>query len=437
MAYPRLPRPAAQHVLRVLFAGTVLTQGIEKPADSPEPEASPLTAPAPPASRPAASPPALAPAPPAPSATAGTGQDVLQYLCSQQQEMWNSRSPMGLYFHQLNKGVHELPHQWAVALLALLIGCLCLWNGPRTWLALFTATVVGGATSLARIEAEAWGSDVVGELLLMFQAAFATGIAIQSGFDGFQVLFGTAIGFLCCYSCGEWARGLGQYVPGFAQLWYLIGTLSGGFVLTVWQQPVLVTLGPLVGGFLVSTSVECLAAKVVLAAGGSASNGPSMLPPLDIPWIDVATDLLFFTGPGALAANGGCALLAVIVYKLLDGDDRRLPAVLCLITWTLISGIIAGLFGSFWRMGASVLWVIFTALSAFRQLGMLQDWTAKSLTEIAQGWTAASIQFLMNQGPYSSIPSLRGEKSDLGKAYAPPHGLEEANHASCCFGLNR
>jgi len=156
--------------------------------------------------------PAQPPAAPVPAAAAVTDTSntgVLGYLCSQQADLaMTARSPFAVYFHGVLKGFEHYPHQGVVALFAVLIGLLCAWDGPRVWQALFTLVMVGAATGFARIEAEAWEFDTVSELLLMFQAAFATGVAVQSGFDGFQVLFGTAVGFV-----GAWGCGLGRGRP--------------------------------------------------------------------------------------------------------------------------------------------------------------------------------------------------------------------------------
>jgi len=329
----------------------------------------------------------------------------------------SAKSPVRAYLRHVDEGFHNFPHQSVVATAALVVGCLCVWNGPRTWQVLFTAAMVAVATSLARIEAEAWGFDPVSELLLMFQAAFATGVAIQSGFDGFQVLFGTAVGFLCCFGCGGWARAFNAYVPGFALLWYSLGAMSGALVLTVWQQPVLVTLGPLAGGFLLSTSSECLVARLVRACGGSGAQGPSMLPPLDTPWIDVAAEFLFLAGPGALAAHGGCALLATLVYKSGHGDERRLPAVLCLIACALISGIVACVQGLPWLIGASALWALVTAVASHYQLGMLLDWRAKTLAEAAQTLSNNGSRIFRTTSGYEPVSNMRDLEGGYGLGF--------------------
>merc|ERR1719410_2784057 len=172
--------------------------------------------------------------------------------------------------------------------------------------------MVAAAASLARIESEAWGYGLVPEIILMFQAAFAVGVAAQAGFDGFQVLFGTAVGFLGCYGCGGWARSFDEHIPGIALLWYSVGAVLGALVFTVWQKPVLVTFGPLLGGFLMTTGLLCMACVVARAANLAETT---LLPALDEPWVHIARDLLLQMGQGALAAHAVCAVAATVVYR--------------------------------------------------------------------------------------------------------------------------
>jgi len=342
----------------------------------------------------------------APGTSPPTG--LMAVLCSHQSDIVGSvSSPIGIYLHRMKRDLQSCPYQAAIAAVALAVGGLCVWNGPRTWRALFTAAVVVAAASLARIEAEAWDFDTVSEVVLMFQMAFTIGVAVQSGFDSFQLLFGTVAGFVGFYLCGGWTRSVDGVVPGFALFWYGIGALLGAMVLTVWQQPVLVTLGPLVGGFLVVTGLECLVGR--LAASVAAAPAPAGLPPLDGPWIDAASDLLFPVGAAALAIHGGCAMLATLVYKSGSGDEQRLPAVLCLSGGIVISGAVAGAQGSKWLVGLCVMWATFTTVSAYYQLGLLEHWTAKSLADVAHTFSSVGSSYFGGnfRDPYEPIGNMR------------------------------
>lgn len=353
----------------------------------------------------------------APGTSLPTG--LMAVLCSQQSDIVGSvSSPIGIYLHRMNRDLQSCPYQAAIAAVALAVGGLCVWNGPRTWRALFTAAVVVAATSLARIEAEAWELDTVSEVLLMFQMAFAMGVAVQSGFDAFQVLFGTVAGFLGFYLCGGWARSVGGMVPGFAFLWYGFGALLGALVLTVWQQPVLVTLGPLVGGFLVVTGLECFMGRQYAVVTGAPV--PSPLPPLDGPWIGIASDLLFPVGAAAPALHGGCAILATLVYKSGSGDEWRLHAVLCLLGGIVVSGAAAGVQGSEWLIGQCVVWAIVTAISAYNQLGLLQHWTAKNLTNVAETFSSMGSSYFRGSFRDSFTPVGSMQDVEAGNSFGSP-----------------
>jgi len=339
----------------------------------------------------------------------------LEYLCEEQDHLTDGiKSPVAVYLRSLYKGFSGYRHQAIIAAVALAVGALCSWDGPRVWQALFTATMVAAATSLARIESEAWKLDMVSELLLMFQAAFATGVAIQSGFDGFQVLFGTVVGFMGCYGIGEWARGVDHYVNGFALLWYTVGAMLGALVLTIWQRPVLVTLGPLLGGFLVTSGLESMAC---LIAGAVSKSDIAVLPKLHEPWIHIARDLLFMIGPGALAFHGACAVLATIVYRTTVEDDRRFPAVCCLVASIVVAATVAAVKGTWWVVCACLVWAVTTGLATYRQLGMLQDWVPKTLREVVDDFGTNG--FSSFKSGYDNLPSNRKDDNEARAADYP------------------
>jgi len=345
------------------------------------------------------------PAPPAPTPASSAGtQGALEYLCEEQDHLTDvAKSPVAVYLRSLYKGFSEYRHQAIIAAVALAVGALCSWDGPRVWQALFTATMVAGATSLARIESEAWELDMFSELLLMFQAAFATGVAIQSGFDGFQVLFGTVVGFVVCYGIGGWARQVDHWgVTVFALLWYTAGAMLGALVLTIWQRPVLVTLGPLLGGFLVTTGLECMAC---LIAGAVSKKQVSVLPPFHEPWIHIARDLLFVLGPGAFAFHGACAVIATIVYRVTVEDDRRFPAVCCIVAFIVVAAIMAAVNGNWWVVCACLLWLVTTGLATYRQLGLLADWVPRTLREVVDNFGTNG--FASIRSDYDHLPSNR------------------------------
>lgn len=351
---------------------------------------------------------ALATGAPEASAEPGTlpPMGVMEYLCSQRTDFIDPvSSPVGVYLNRVKRDLRSSSYQWAIAAIALAVGAFCIWNGPKTWQALFTAAMVGAATILARIQAEAWELDLVSELLLMFQVAFAMGAAVQSGFDSLQLLFGAGVGFLGCYSCGGWARSVDAMLPGFALFWYSIGAVLSALVLIVWQEPVLVTLGPLVGGLLVVTGLWCLVGVAVAGA-----PGPSALPPPHRACMDVASDILFPVGAAALAIHGCCAIVTTLVYKSGSGDERRLRAAVCLVGGILISAAAAGAQGSMWLAGQCAMWAVFSSVYAYDQLGLLQPWTARSLTDVARTFSSAGSLYF--KGSFRSAYEPAGSMQD-------------------------
>jgi len=205
------------------------------------------------------------------------------------------------------------------------------------------------------------------------------------------------------YGCGGWARSLDEHVAGIALLWYTIGAVLGALVLTVWQRPVLVTLGPLLGGFLMTTGLVCMASMVARAAKVDESV---LLPALDEPWVHIARDLLFAMGPAALAAHGACAVAATVVYRATDADDRRIPAVCCLVACIIVTGVIAAVDTNWWMVCACIVWACLSGLSTYHQLGFLQGWVPKSLGEVAEGLNNAGFASFRSSY-YETLPSNR------------------------------
>lgn len=399
------PAQGASRLRRLQYAaGTapVASEGESATVPGPPQAATPAPAPLP-------SPAALAPA--AQSAIDKRGREdiskgVLEYLCAEEEQLIDTtKSPIILYLRGIYKGFQAYNHQVVIAIVAIVVGCLCAWDGPRVWQALFTASMVAAVTSLARIESEAWAVDIVSELLLMFQAAFATGVAVQSGFDGFQVLFGTLVGYLGAYGIGGWARTADHYAPGFAMLWYSIGAMLGALVLTIWQKPVLVTLGPLLGGFLVTTGVVCIACLLARAAG---AKGTAILPVLHDPWINIAAEILFVIGPAALAAHAACAVTATVVYRATGDEDKRFPAVCCLLACIVVTAAVAAVEGAWWVVVACLIWGLISGLSTYRQLGLLQGWVPKSMSEVMETMSNAGSMYF-SRSEYAGLPNNKKE----------------------------
>jgi len=167
---------------------------------------------------------------------------------------------------------------------------------------------------------------------------------------------------------------------------------------------VLAVLGPLAGGFLVTTG-----AATVLARGLDSMTGPdgiAFLPQPETPWAVSAAALLGVTRKhapasscsGALAGHMCCALTAVVLHSF--RERRHWLSVLCLILWVLAT--LAGaatfpvceynLFGVHclqwvkeeeesnwqWPLFGCIVWMVITVASAWRQLGLLADWEADS-----------------------------------------------------------
>merc|ERR550532_321293 len=116
---------------------------------------------------------------------------------------------------------------------------------------------------------------------------------------------------------------------------------------------------------------------MVSMAARAATVADHTLPPamaLDEPWVHIARDLLFAMGPVALAAHGACAIAATVVYRAHEFDDRRFPAVSCLVACIIVTAVIAAVKSIWWMVSACILWAVLSGLSAYRQFGFLRGW---------------------------------------------------------------
>merc|ERR1712062_387448 len=131
----------------------------------------------------------------------------------------------------------------------------------------------------------------------------------------------------------------------------------------------------------------------------------------DEPGVHVARDLLFALGSAALAAHAACAVAATVVYRATAADDRRFPAVCCLVASICVTATAAAIESSWWMVCASIVWAALSGLSTHRQLGFLQGWVPKSLGEVAENFSnAAFASFRSNH--YETLPSNRRDVKD-------------------------
>jgi len=178
-------------------------------------------------------------------------------------------------------------------------------------------------------------------------------------------------------------------------------------------------LGPLLGGFLMTTGVVCMACTVASATNVAETT---LLPELDAPWIHIARDLFFATGSAAFAVHGACAVVATLVYRATDASDRRCPAVCCLVAGIMITAVIAAVQSKWWMVCASIVWAALSALSTYRQLGFLQGWVPKSLGEVAENFNNAGLASFRSDY-YETMPVNNRKDVDAGSVRTLGGGL--------------
>lgn len=308
---------------------------------------------------------------------------------------WTS-SPATLYLHSLISWLRASHHQGIIVAGAVVIGAFCAWDGPGVWRVLFT--VLGAMAASALVHFEVHGTDLVynqgAEAVILLQVAGSAALSIHCGFEGSQVMLGAILGFMGAYGCGDWVRsldGILPHGPGFSVFLYLVGTVLGILLCTLWRKPVLAMLGPLLGGLLLASSAGTIISRSYAALpedGDCRMTGCLLpLPPADTPWVDVAKALLGPLQRSALAAHCSCAVAAMFIHRF--GKGRSVFAIVCLVFYILLSALAAvdcprkkageeclssvAVQWWEWRVAGCLLWALITSGSAWRQLRMLNS----------------------------------------------------------------
>lgn len=290
------------------------------------------------------------------------------------------RSPVLMYTSHIGTWLSKSPHQAGVATVAVLVGLLCAWDGPRVWQVLVITASSLIVAWLVHFEAVLKNlvPSLFAELVLTVAAASAVALAVHTGFEGSQVLVGAFAGFAAASYCSDWARAADDHIAGAALLWYCFGGVLGTWILLAWRRELLSTVAPLFGSFL-----------VVSGSGSWLSRAVSLpcLPHMGV-WSWDALVLLGPAGTHALAWHMLCILLAVSCQR----SGRPVLALWCLIAFTSLVALGALLAGiqchtkdrradgtlcpAFmavpdnwqWQLSGCTAWVMLTLVSGWKQI---------------------------------------------------------------------
>eukprot|EP00747_Dinoflagellata_sp_TGD_P066655 gnl/TRDRNA2_/TRDRNA2_154911_c0_seq1.p1 gnl/TRDRNA2_/TRDRNA2_154911_c0~~gnl/TRDRNA2_/TRDRNA2_154911_c0_seq1.p1 ORF type:complete len:512 (+),score=50.97 gnl/TRDRNA2_/TRDRNA2_154911_c0_seq1:71-1606(+) len=323
-------------------------------------------------------------------------------------------SPVAIYSSEFTTWLRETQYQAAVAVFAICVGCVCLWDGPAIWHVLFTVTVAVAAAGVVKAETANTMFAKYGVVLGM-QAFVAVGLAVHLGFEGFQVLLGIALGVLGAHEIGGWLTFVDSQVPAVALAWYSLFGMMGFLVYTVWRKPVLAVLAPLLGGLLVASGTGLLVSiawsavnveraeqvQNLTAYNNSAAGTPlpkilpaageAWFPKAGSSWFDAAYDLA--GGGFGASIRVLCAVGGAVSHALLR---RREISALCLgcgIWATALlsaSGLGCRLIGIScplieaprewrWMLCGCGLWALFSTWSTWCQLADV-DWDPRGGT---------------------------------------------------------
>jgi hypothetical protein len=240
----------------------------------------------------------------------------------------DQRSPISEYvnqFHQWLTTSDQQHKQVVIAVVAIIVGMICAWNGPAIWQALFTAVTAGIGAAIVHYEAEFLdlASTSLTHNLLIAEAALVIAYAAHIGFESSQVLFGVALGFWGAYETPGIADQLETYSEGLALLWYTCGAFLGWLVFTAMRRQLLAAMSPLLAGHLVASALGLLVGRGVGMLAADTRNDSSFtwvtdielyVPSTDEAWIHTALTLLGKKPAASIVLQCGCALVGALLF---------------------------------------------------------------------------------------------------------------------------
>jgi len=316
--------------------------------------------------------------------------DALSALCGTGSSAKAVGHTLLAYVAETIDRIHKSQHQELIYCAASILGLACAWDGPLFYRAIFTTVFAVLVASMADFEVTAidFTSDTVSRGVVLGQAGAAAALAVHTGFDGSQIVFGCLLGLFGAWGSSSWAEELEDHMHGMKLLVYSQGAILGCLVFTVWRPLFLKTLAPLVGGFLVASGLGAMFSRTVMALTGSSLL---LLPPPSMDWATGADCLLGTRGRGCLLWAFACGLVALI-FMGFGGSWRRILAISTLLVYIIANAVCgvalrADAVGAprTWPFFGCLLWAVCTAASAWRQLSITDEAEIRESLDTAMG----------------------------------------------------
>jgi len=169
----------------------------------------------------------------------------------------------------LNDWLRTCEYQFVIAAVAGILGLFSVWDAwifSRGFAIGYVALVVGMATSWQVNAHNALESQLgsCGPWAVGLEAAFVTAVACHIGFEGFQLMFGAALGLVMAH----WASGIvmaDSWAPVLSLMWYAMWGLSIVILIVVGQRRALALLGSFVGGLLFASLIGYMVVSFLAA----------------------------------------------------------------------------------------------------------------------------------------------------------------------------
>jgi len=338
--------------------------------------------------------------------------DALGALCGTGSSAQAVRNTILGYLMETMERIHKSKHQEIIYIGALVLGFAFAWDGPSMYRAMFTILVALLVASMADYEVKAheFMADGISRGVVLGQVTCATGIAVHTGFDGSQVVFGILTGIMGAHGSTPWSESLDHFMHGIRLFFYSSGAILGCLVFTIWRHLFLKTLAPLLAGFLVASGLGALFSRIIMAAGG---GYVPIFPPPSMDWATGADCLLGIRGHGCLLGAFACGLLG-LVFMGYGGKRRSLLATATLLAYIFVNVVAGSIFRASalgaswaWPLIGGLLWAAGTAASAWRQLKVTDESEIQESFDNAMGTLRSMKESVKEMDSKTLTASLR------------------------------
>lgn len=227
-------------------------------------------------------------------------------------------SPVLFFVGDLSNWLHDpASPQIFIAIISSILGlCLC-GCGSMIWRGFCALCIAAAGGCFVLYENESiphLTPGLVGNGVLATQVALTLFFAVYLGFEGSQVILGSALGIAFARATDVMLLTVEDKAPFASFAWSCICAALGALLLQAWcRQTILATVAPLVGGLLVVSGSGTILAQ----CGALAKLSP------DVIWLHAAGALLGNAGYGLFTLQCMLCMLSSAIFAIKNGGEKQ------------------------------------------------------------------------------------------------------------------